>query len=56
MAVTIDGHKLAACYGMTKKELEALKEKAIRTRSDGVGGTIHTVPFRDIAAAIMGGE
>ncbi|HSP30951.1 MAG TPA: hypothetical protein VLO13_02930 [Halomonas sp.] len=52
--VTIDGHKLAECYGMEHEDLEALKQKAIRTRSDGAGGTIYTIPYREIEAAIRG--
>ena len=51
--VTIDGYELAECYGMTKKDLEALKQKAIRQR-DSAGGTIYTIPYREIEAAIRG--
>lgn len=51
--VVIDGHKLEDVYGV---DLEALKKKATRSRPDGVGGTIYTIPLRDIAKAITGGE
>jgi hypothetical protein len=50
MAVTIDGSKLAEAYGV---DLEALKQRAIATKSDGNGHTLYTIPMREIVNEIF---
>jgi hypothetical protein len=48
--ITIDGSTLEKAYGV---DLEHLKAKAIATKSDGNGGTVYTIPLREIVNEIF---